>query len=207
MEYADLIKTFITSLGSIIVALIAAGYFRKSYENKKISISREKLMEQIKKDEIVHYAIRDLRRKYNADRIYIWQFHNGGNFYTNSPMQRTSISYERCSEGLERKTEKYQNLLVSNFSGYFINIINEEMFYSDIHDMTDIGIRSLAQSNGTKSHCSAPIYDSKNMLIGVLSLDWVFSEIPSDMLDGNADFSDEMIFDFIKESQSLSNYL
>jgi len=207
MEYADLIKTFITSLGSIIVALIAAGYFRKSYENKKISISREKLMEQIKKDEIVHYAIRDLRRKYNADRIYIWQFHNGGNFYTNSPMQRTSISYERCSEGLERKTEKYQNLLVSNFSGYFINIINEEMFYSDIHDMTDIGIRSLAQSNGTKSHCSAPIYDSKNMLIGVLSLDWVFSEIPSDMLDDNADFSDEMIFDFIKESQSLSNYL
>lgn len=207
MEYADLIKTFITSLGSIIVALIAAGYFRKSHENKKISISREKLMEQIKKDEIVHYAIRDLRRKYNADRIYIWQFHNGGNFYTNSPMQRTSISYERCSEGLERKTEKYQNLLVSNFSGYFINIINEEMFYSDIHDMSDIGIRSLAQSNGTKSHCSAPIYDSKNMLIGVLSLDWVFSEIPSDMLDDNADFSDEMIFDFIKESQSLSNYL
>lgn len=207
MEYTELLSTFITSLGSVIVALVAAGYFRKSHESKKISISREKLMEQIKKDEIVHYAIRDLRRKYNADRIYIWQFHNGGNFYTNSPMQRTSISYERCSEGLERKTEKYQNLLVSNFSGYFINIINEEMFYSDIHDMTDIGIKSLAQSNGTKSHCSAPIYDSKNMLIGVLSLDWVFSEIPSSLIDDSGDFTEEMIFDFVKESQSLSFYL
>jgi len=207
MEYTELLSTFITSLGSVIVALVAAGYFRKSHESKKISISREKLMAQIKKDEIVHYAIRDLRRKYNADRIYIWQFHNGGNFYTNSPMQRTSISYERCSEGLERKTEKYQNLLVSNFSGYFINIINEEMFYSDIHDMTDIGIKSLAQSNGTKSHCSAPIYDSKNMLIGVLSLDWVFSEIPSSLIDDSGDFTEEMIFDFVKESQSISSYL
>lgn len=207
MEYTELLSTFITSLGSVIVALVAAGYFRKSHESQKISISREKLMAQIKKDEIVHYAIRDLRRKYNADRIYIWQFHNGGNFYTNSPMQRTSISYERCSEGLERKTEKYQNLLVSNFSGYFINIINEEMFYSDIHDMTDIGIKSLAQSNGTKSHCSAPIYDNKNMLIGVLSLDWVFSEIPSSLIDDSGDFTEEMIFDFVKESQSLSFYL
>ena len=80
MEYSELLSTFITSLASVAVALIAAGYFRKSHESKKISISRAKLMEQIKKDEIVHYAIRDLRRKYNADRIYVWQFHNGGEF-------------------------------------------------------------------------------------------------------------------------------
>lgn len=207
MVYTELLSTFITSLASVFVALIAAGYFRKSHESKKISISRAKLMEQIKKDEIVHYAIRDLRRKYNADRIYVWQFHNGGNFYTNSPMQRTSISYERCSDGLERKTEKYQNILVSNLSGYFINIINEEMFYSDIKNMTDIGVKSLAQSNGTKSHCSAPIYDGKNMLVGVLSLDWVFSKIPSNLLDDKGNFNEEMMFDFVKESQSLSSYL
>jgi hypothetical protein len=25
-------------------------------------------------------SIREIRRRYNADRVYIWQFHNGGKF-------------------------------------------------------------------------------------------------------------------------------
>ena len=70
----------------------------------------------MKKDEIVHLAIRDIRRRYNADRVYLWQFHNGGTFYTTSPMQRMSITYERCSDGLERKAERNQNHFITNLA-------------------------------------------------------------------------------------------
>ena len=112
MDWIELLQLFLTSITSVVVALIGAGYFKRYNDSKKESYSKSKLMEQIRKDEIVHLAIRDLRRKYNSDRIYIWQFHNGGNFYTSYPMQKTSITYERCSDGLERKSEKYQNILI-----------------------------------------------------------------------------------------------
>jgi hypothetical protein len=62
--------------------------------------------------------VREIRRKYNADRVFITQFHNGGTFYTNSPMQKASITYERCSDGLQRIADKFQNYLVSNLTWY-----------------------------------------------------------------------------------------
>ena len=106
MDWIKLAELLITSLTSIIIALLGAGYFRKMTIKKEKNKSKESLMQQIKNDEIVHLSIREIRRRYNADRVYIWQFHNGGSFYTSSPMQKISITYERNSDGLERKADK-----------------------------------------------------------------------------------------------------
>ena len=94
MEWNTIIQTLITATASVIVALVTAGYFRKTSEKNKENKSREKLMEQIQKDELVHFTLREIRRKFNSDRVYIMQFHNGGTFYTQAPMQKTSITYE-----------------------------------------------------------------------------------------------------------------
>ncbi len=206
MDLSILIQTIITSLASVIVALIGAGYFKRYSDRQKETLSKSKLMEQIRKDEIVHLALRDLRRKYNCDRIYIWQFHNGGNFYTSSPMQKTSVTYERCSDGLERKSEKFQNTIISTITSYIKGAINYEMFYYDIKDMPDIAIRSVCQSYGTQSHAGAPIYDDKEHLVGILSLDWVFSEIPEEFLT-EEQFNSHMINELSKEAKYLTNYI
>ena len=78
MDWVRIIEVLVTSVTSIVVALVTAGYFKQMKDKKEKIKSREKLIEQIQKDEIVHLAIRDVRRRYNADRVYIWQFHNGG---------------------------------------------------------------------------------------------------------------------------------
>ena len=206
MDFSIILQVLITSVTSVIVALIGAGYFKKYSDTKKEKFSKTKLMEQIKKDEIVHLALRDLRRKYNCDRIYIWQFHNGGNFYTSSPMQKTSITYERCSDGLERKSEKFQNTIISNITSYIKDVINFEMFFTDIKEMDDIAIRSICQSYGTQSHAGAPIFDDNEHLIGILSLDWVFSDIPEDLVT-DEEFNTHMMEELTKESKGLSNYI
>lgn len=206
MGWIEILQLFLTSITSVVVALIGAGYFKRYNDTKKESYSKSKLMEQIRKDEIVHIAIRDLRRKYNSDRIYIWQFHNGGNFYTSYPMQKTSITYERCSDGLERKSEKYQNMLISNFTGYIKQVIDLEMFYLDMKDMEDLLIRSMCQQYGTQSHVAVPIFDEKQHLIGILSLDWVFSEIPEEYILEDK-FNQHMTEDLLKEVKSLKNYI
>jgi hypothetical protein len=206
MDWIEILQLFLTSITSVVVALIGAGYFKRYNDTKKESYSKSKLMEQIRKDEIVHIAIRDLRRKYNADRIYVWQFHNGGNFYTTYPMQKTSITYERVSDGLERKSERYQNMLISNFTSYIKNVIDGNMFYYEMNDLEDLLIRSMCQQYGTQSHVALPVYDDKQHLIAILSLDWVFSDVPEEYLSENQ-FNKLIKEDLTKEANSLKNYI
>jgi hypothetical protein len=206
MEFYDYFVIFMTSITSIIVALIGKDYFRKKEDKKKKDKSKEDLMEQIERDEIIHLALRDVRRQFHADRIYIWQFHNGGNFYTESSMQKASITYERCSEGLERKSEKYQGVLVSLFAWYMKQVMMNESYFLDMEEIEDIGIRSLCTGNGTKSHVATPMFDDKNHLIGILCMDWVFSSIPSEIVtDGK--FNQEFIQEVTQLSASLKTYL
>lgn len=207
MDWIKLAELVITSLTSIIIALVGAGYFRKMTIKKEKNKSKESLMQQIKNDEIVHLSIREIRRRYNADRVYIWQFHNGGNFYTSSPMQKISITYERNSDGLERKSDKNQNHLVSHFNTFVKDVINYNMYYSNIETMQDLGLRSLAQSNGTKSHTSVPIYDKLGNLVAILSLDWVFSLIPTEYLKKDGDFTQDFKEEISKDADTLDNYL
>jgi hypothetical protein len=207
MDWFRIIELVITSLTSIVIALIGAGYFRRMSEKKLKAKSKENLMEQIKKDEIVHLAIREIRRRYNADRVYIWQFHNGGNFYTNAPMQKISITYERNSDGLERKAEKNQNILVSNFTTYVKDVIDMLMFYTDINMIEDIGLRAVMHSQGTKSHVAVPIYDRDKNLVGIFSVDWVFSTIPEECLNNDGEFTELFKQEIDKETDTLEKYL
>jgi hypothetical protein len=197
---------FMTSITSIVVALIGKDFFRRKEDKKRKDKSKEDLMEQIERDEIVHLALRDIRRQFHSDRIYIWQFHNGGNFYTESSMQKASITYERCSDGLERKSEKYQGVLVSLFAWYMKKVMMNESYFLDMEEIEDIGIRSLCTGNGTKSHVATPMFDDKNHLIGILCMDWVFSSIPSEIVtDGK--FNQEFIQEVTQLSGSLKTYL
>jgi len=207
MDWARIIEVLITSITSIVVALVGAGFFRRYTEKQKQTESKSKLLEQIKKDEIVHLAIREIRRKYNADRVYIWQFHNGGNFYTTSPIQRLSITYERCSDGLERKAEKNQNLFITNFTEYIRDIIDYKMFYGDVTKIDDIGLRTLLQSNGTKSHAAIPVFDRDEHLVAVLALDWIFSQIPQEYIKKDYEFNESFKDDFSDGIHSLDKYL
>lgn len=207
MDWIKMAEVLITSITSIVVALVGAGFFKRMNEKKEKVKSRENLIEQIKKDEIVHLALRDIRRRYNADRVYMWQFHNGGNFYTTSPIQRISITYERCSDGLERKVEKNQNLIIANYSSYINNVINGDMFFPSISKMEDIGQRSLLQSSGVKSHCAVPVYGKESQLVAMLCLDWVFSEIPKEYIKKDGDFTQDFVEEFSTDADTLDKYL
>lgn len=207
MDWIRILEVLVTSVSSIVVALVGAGFFRQMRDKQEKNRSKEKLMEQIKKDEIVHLAIRDVRRSYNADRVYIWQFHNGGSFYTTSPMQKLSITYERCSDGLERKAEKNQNHLITSFTSYIKDTMDGKMYFPNVEDMNDIGLRSLAYSSGTRGHCAVPIYDKDKHLVAILCLDWVFSEIPKQYLKKDGQFTQDFIDEFSTDADTLDSYL
>ena len=121
-------------------------------------------------------------------------------------MQKASITYERCSQGLERKSEKYQNILVSLFSWYMKQVILNTSYYFDMEDIEDIGIRSICSGNGTKSHVASPMFDDKNHLVGILCMDWVFTPLPQEIINQN-NFTEEFKEELGQLSNSLKSYL
>jgi hypothetical protein len=202
-----IITSLITAFTSICVALITAGYFKKFLDSRKEKKSRKELTEQFAKDEIIHFSLKEIKRKYDADRITITQFHNGGNFYTNSSMQKSSMTYERMTDGLEPIAQKYQNVLVSNYSWYFHQAIeNNGFFYSVYDDINDLATRSVIRSHGTNSHVVVPIFDKDKNLVAALALDWAFTEVPVE-LTTEENFSEKFKTEIFKEAQSLLNYL
>jgi hypothetical protein len=206
MDITTVITTLITALSSVIVALITAGYFRKWQDKNKEKKSRAQLMAQIQKDELIHFTLREIRRKYNSDRVYIIQFHNGGSFYTNAPMQKASVTYERNSDGLERITDRFQNLLVSNYNWILTETIANRMFYTDIEKINDLPSKSLLKAYGNYAHAMVPIYDDNKNLIATISLSWVFSDIPTNWV-GENNFSSEFKQEFYEDANSLKNYI
>jgi hypothetical protein len=207
MDFTQIIITLLTSVSSVVVALIAAGYIRRKDDKSKEAKSKKLLVDQIQKDELIHATLREIRRKYNADRVFITQFHNGGTFYTNSPMQKASITYERCSDGLQRIADKFQNYLVSNLTWYATKTLKYEAFFYDVDEVVDdIIMKSLFKQYSTWAHAAVPIFDNSQNPIAVLAMDWVISELPVQYVD-DEDFNEEMLDDFKRDANSLKGYL
>lgn len=207
MDLTTVFTTLITAVSSVTVALITAGYFRKWQDKTKEKHSRNQLMAQIQKDELVHFTLREIRRQYDADRVYIAQFHNGGVFYTNSPMQKASVTYERNSDGLERIADRFQNVLVSHHTWYITETISNKMFYTNLDEqMSDLPTKSLLKNFGNYAHAAVPIYDTEKRLISIMALSWVFSEIPQNIIEEGL-FTDEFKSSFYQDANSLKSYI
>ena len=207
MEFTTVLTTLITAVSSVFVALITAGYFRKLHDRNVENKSKKLLMVQIQKDELIHFTLREIRRKYNSDRVYILQFHNGGIFYTQSPMQRASVTYERNSDGLERITDRFQNILISNYNWLLKETIENRFFFNDIdQQIEDLPTKSLLKAYGNYAHATVPIYDNSQQLIATLSLSWVFSEIPTDWIEDDK-FSIDFKTSLFTDANSLKTLL
>ena len=116
------------------------------------------------------------------------------------------MTYERCSDGLEKLSDKYQNVLVSHFNWYIRHMVDSKMFYTDLNKIEDISTRAFLTSYGTQSHVACPIYDRDNHLIAMLGMDWVFSEPPSDVVV-NDEFTEDFKREVLRESNSLNTQI
>ena len=81
------------------------------------------------------------------------------------------------------------------------------MFYGDVTKIDDIGLRTLLQSNGTKSHAAIPVFDRDEHLVAVLALDWIFSQIPQEYIKKDYAFNESFKDDFSDGIHSLDKYL
>lgn len=117
------------------------------------------------------------------------------------------MTYERMTDGLEPIAQRYQNILVSNFSWYYHQALeNNGFFYSVYDDINDLATKSVIRSHGTNSHAVVPIFDKDKNLVATLALDWSFTEVPSEVIE-NDKFKETFKVKLQKDAQSLLRYL
>jgi hypothetical protein len=169
-EYTGIIIAFITGiLGPIIVIFI-----KNKIESKKIK--PDMVRETLRVSELVTNKIENIREEFNADRVWITQFHNGGNFYpTGKSMAKFSIMYETVNSGIQSVQSNFSNIPVNLFSKSINELLSNDVIQiSDYKDETiaTFGLKYIAEDTGCKSGYIFAIKTIDDKFIGCLGLDF-----------------------------------
>lgn len=112
----------------------------------------------------------------NADRIYIFQYHNGGSNIQGIPFARCSNTHERCEVGVEPHIQNYQNLPLAMYgfrndvlaNGSTISIPDIEAIKKE-----DKSGYNLLKSQHIKSIYVVGLYTENEQILGFLGVDYV----------------------------------
>lgn len=167
VEWIPVLGAFITGvLGPIIVRLVV----------KRSEALKDPLNDAFVFGEKVEEKLYNLLEEYEADRIYILQFHNGGHYYpTGKSIQKFSMFYEVIKDAKYSVRNSFQNVPVHLFSKSLKQLSEHE--FIAINDYKDpsvatFGLKYIAEESGTKSSYLFTVRNIDDRLIAVLGFDY-----------------------------------
>lgn len=166
---------------SVIVAFITGvlGPILLLFIKNKLEKKEEKpdmVLETLKVSELVMTKLEHIKEEYKSDRVWITQFHNGGNFYpTGKSIAKFSIMYEVVGAGVPSVQSNFRNIPVNLFSRSINNLLeNGSIEIPDYKDETvaTYGLKYIAEDTGCKSGYLFAIKTIEGKFIGTLGLDY-----------------------------------
>ena len=170
----ELLGAFLTGVVGPILYLIVSKHLAKQQEKK-----RDKVKETIVNTALITDEIEEMREEFESCRVWISQFHNGGNFYpTGKSIQKFSIFYEVTKTGISSVSHTFNNIPTSLYPHAFNHMLNGEqkgIFINDFKDskVATYGLKGAADSVGTKSSYIIPLFTLDEKFIGCLGMDYV----------------------------------
>lgn len=158
--------------------------FVKNFLDKKKK-KPDMVHETLRVSELVNQKIDHIREEFNADRVWVTQFHNGGNFYpTGKSMAKFSIIYETVNPGVTSIQTNFHNIPVNLFSKSINQLLqNDVIEVPDYKDETiaTYGLKYVAEESGCKSGYLFAIKTIDDKFIGTLGLDYTKRKTRLDM--------------------------
>jgi hypothetical protein len=177
-NYLGIIIAFITGvIGPILVM-----YIKHRLDKKE---KPDMVRDTLRVSELVNTKIEQIREEFNADRVWVTQFHNGGNFYpTGKSMAKFSIIYETVNTGVSSVQTNFHNIPVNLFSKSINELLNNDVI--EIPDYKDekvatFGLKYIAEDTGCKSGYLFAIKTIDEKFIGTLGLDYTKRKTKLDM--------------------------
>ena len=165
-------------IASIIIAFITsvAGPAIILYIRTKLKSKSDIVTDTLHVSELINSKIEDIKHEFNADRVWITQFHNGGNFYpTGKSMAKFSVLYETVGVGVTSIQSNFSNIPVTLFSKSINHLLTNDIVeiadYSDPNTET-YGLEYTADTTGCKSGYLFAIKTIDDKFIGTLGLDY-----------------------------------
>jgi len=174
----EIIVSFITGVMGPVTLLYVKSILDK--RKKKPDMVKETL----KVSELITSKIEHIKEDLNCDRVWITQFHNGGNFYpTGKSMAKFSIIYESVNTHVTSKQSNFQNIPVNLFSKSINHLLEHDVI--EIPDFKDEtisthGLKYVAEETGCKSTYIFAIKTIENKFIGMFGIDYTKRKVRLD---------------------------
>ena len=164
----------ITALVGVVGTLVAIKYKDKLLKSRLEEEHVCPIGECISEDIVVIGKLREVLDETSADRIAIYSFHNGGTFYSGKSMQKMSMSYEECDNGISNVMLNKQDIPVSACITTLRPLMENGEFYCvDTNDYPEGLCKYHLKNDGVKSTYKYPIIDLHKNVIGMISVDFV----------------------------------
>ena len=174
-------------------------YFVKKKEKSIESLSN---YESFENESRIIKKLENVREKFNCDRVWLAEFHNGGKTYSGKSFQKFSLTYEVVRRGIAAEASTTQGIPTSLFSKFF-QILNDKGYYqaNDVKKADDVvafTMQSFWNNRGTTSYVAISIKDISNNFVGIMCLDGVLDKL---------NISKESIMELTTITSALSGYL
>lgn len=167
---ASIIVAFITGVLGPVLVLFIKNKLEKKPEKPDM------VLETLKVSELVMNKLENIKDELKADRVWVAQFHNGGNFYpTGKSMAKFSIIYESVGASVSSIQGNFHNIPVNLFSRSINQLLdNDTIEIPDFKDETvaTFGLKYIAEDTGCKSGYLFAIKCIEGRFIGMLGIDY-----------------------------------
>jgi hypothetical protein len=165
-----IIAAFISGVLGPILLLLVKYYYEKS------KTKPDMVTETLEVSERVMHKLDQIKEDFNADRVWVTQFHNGGHFYpTGKSIAKFSVVYETVNIGVGSIQSNFQNIPVSLFSKSTNELLDNDIIsIVDYKDPTieTYGLKYVAEESNCKSGYLFSIKTIEDKFIGCLGIDY-----------------------------------
>ena len=172
---SEVVVDFITGVLGPVILLVVKKFL------DKIKNKPDVIKDVLKESELVQTKIESIRDEFHADRVWIAQFHNGGNYYpTGKSMAKFTIVYEVVNVGVSSIQSNFQSIPVNLFSKSINQLLeNDIIIIPDFKDETiaTYGLKYIAEDTGCKSGYLFAIKSIDDKFVGIFGLDFTKKKV------------------------------
>lgn len=166
------LSLIITAIGAVILAII------KVYKNtkKEIDTIPMKVKKQAVYDNIIVEKMDSLKELLNADRVQVYDFHNGGHYANGRSALKTSCTYETVRNGINPVQSQLQSIPLPCIAKFISQLLNDESM--EIKKLDEIkesmpSTYQLKKSQNIESFYDIVLNNKNNEPIGFLAIQFV----------------------------------
>jgi len=157
-------------ISAVVGPLLVTRY--RHYLNNKTKV--DPIKSALQTNMLVDDQLEQIKDELDACRVWISQFHNGGNFYpTGKSIQKFSIFHELYIPGVSSISDTFKNIPVSLFSKPISHLYSDgEILISNYKKGNHFGLKTFAEGTGSKSSYLFALNSINDEFIGTLGIEY-----------------------------------